>query len=52
MLPDFIKAKNIFREELFIFFSQRVKMNNPFAIVPSKAVVEGDGAKIIREMVK
>ncbi|MBK8945754.1 MAG: hypothetical protein IPM32_10875 [Ignavibacteriae bacterium] len=49
MLPDFINAKNIFRDELFNYFSQRVKINNPFAVVPSKAVVEGDGAKIIRE---
>lgn len=49
MLPDFVIAKEIFRDELFNFFAKRVKMNNPLAIVPSKSIVEGDSAQIIRE---
>ena len=49
MIPDFIKAKDIFREHLFAFFAKAIKAKNPMAVVPSKSIIEGDGATIVRE---
>ncbi len=49
MLPDYTKAKEIFRDHLFELFAKRIKAINPLSIVPSKTIVEGDGATIVRE---
>lgn len=49
MIPDYIKAKNIFREHLFSLFAQRIRAKNPMAVIPSKRIMEGDGAIIVRE---